>query len=61
MFSNFYRLELHNEACVAIANLRGRMSKNRIEIQDFCDFQISELEFEMQNLEDVKVKMIFSL
>ena len=31
MFSNFYQLELHNKAHVALANLQWIMCKNRIE------------------------------
>jgi hypothetical protein len=31
MFSTVYGLELHNEKCVALANLRLNICKNRIE------------------------------
>ena len=31
MFSNFYRLDVHNKTRVAIANLRRKLCKNRIE------------------------------
>jgi hypothetical protein len=31
MLSNFYRLDLHNKTCVALANLQRNMCENRIE------------------------------
>ena len=30
MFSNFYRLDLHNTSCIVLANLRRRICKKQI-------------------------------
>ena len=38
MFSNFYRLDLHNKLCVASMNLQCSISKNWIEDQISHDF-----------------------
>ena len=37
MFSNFYRLDPHNEPCVAPENLAWSVSKNRIESRSSLD------------------------
>lgn len=37
MFSDFYRSDLHNQARVALANLRWSIDKNRIEGWTFID------------------------
>ncbi len=37
MFNNVYRLDLHNKACVALANLQGSVSKTLIVSWTFLD------------------------
>ena len=44
IFSNFYRLDLHDETCVALTNLQRRIDENRNDNQiSFGEFWILEV------------------
>ena len=38
MFSNFYRLDFHDETCIALANLQESIIKNWIQNETFLNF-----------------------
>ena len=38
MFNNFYRLDLHNKACVSLANVQGSVSITLIASWTYLDF-----------------------
>ena len=38
MFSNFYRIDLHNKTCVTLSNLCRSIGRNQIENRTSLDF-----------------------